>query len=109
MLVFYAFAKAGLAQSSSTTTDSLRPKVATLDVSYLYGSILLHNPDISHLITHHPKGILLSYNRKTYGEEEWQSRYGFPDWQNQRCLSRHGEYISRWRLTACTVILIFTS
>lgn len=56
------------------------PKISTLDVSYMYGTILQHNPDISHLITDHPTGILLSYNRKTFGEKEWQSRFGFPDW-----------------------------
>lgn len=70
-----AFAKAVTAQ----TTEAF-PKVATLDASFLYGSILEHNPDIAHLITDHPTGILLSYNRKTFGEEEWQSRFGFPDW-----------------------------
>ncbi len=56
------------------------PKTATLDVTLMQGTILQHNPDISHLITDHPTGILISYNRKTFGEKEWQSRYGFPDW-----------------------------
>ncbi|MCM4164381.1 MULTISPECIES: acyloxyacyl hydrolase [unclassified Arenibacter] len=51
----------------------------TLDVSQFYGSVLLHNPDISHLITNHPGGIILGYNRKTYGDEEWQQRYNYPD------------------------------
>jgi hypothetical protein len=74
-VVVLAFAKAATAQSIESV-----PKVATLDGSYLYGSILQHNPDIAHLITDHPTGVLLSYNRKTYGEQEWESRYGFPDW-----------------------------
>ena len=75
LVVFLAFAKAVTAQSTEQF-----PKVATLDVSLMHGTILQHNPDISHLITDHPKGVLLSYNRKTFGEEEWESRYGFPDW-----------------------------
>jgi len=51
----------------------------TLDASQFYGSVLLHNPDISHLITNHPGGVILSYNRKTYGDEEWQELYNYPD------------------------------
>lgn len=52
----------------------------SIEVDYFYGSILEHNPDISHLITHHPDGIILAYNRKTYGFNEWESRYNYPDW-----------------------------
>lgn len=55
------------------------PKKHTLDVSQFYGSILLHNPDISHLIAAHPAGLILGYNRKTYGTKEWHSLYNYPD------------------------------
>ena len=51
----------------------------SFDASAFYGSILLHNPDISHLITEHPAGIILGYNRKTYGHEDWQEGYNYPD------------------------------
>jgi len=51
----------------------------SLDLNAFYGSILLHNPDISHLITEHPAGIIFSYNRKTFGEETWQQAYNYPD------------------------------
>lgn len=54
-------------------------KYFSLDASYFYGSILEHNPDIAHLITDHPNGFLLSFNRKTYGLEKWESRYNYPD------------------------------
>ncbi|AZQ43558.1 acyloxyacyl hydrolase [Nonlabens ponticola] len=76
------FAKAGFSQSNSNSTsnDKNLDKIFTIDASYLYGTILQHNPDISHLITDHPTAILLSYNRKTYGGQEWQSRYNFPDY-----------------------------
>lgn len=71
------------AQQDSLETlqnTTLKKPIATFDASYLYGSILQHNPDISHLITDHPTGVLLSYNRKTFGDEEWQARYNYPDY-----------------------------
>ncbi|MBS9462304.1 acyloxyacyl hydrolase [Flagellimonas sp. 389] len=54
-------------------------KKYVLDASQYYGSILLHNPDISHLITEHPGGVILGFNRKRYGNEEWESQFGYPD------------------------------
>tara|TARA_R100000306_G_scaffold12304_3_gene14825 strand:- start:56452 stop:57591 length:1140 start_codon:yes stop_codon:yes gene_type:complete len=55
-------------------------KPFSLEADYFYGSILEHNPDIAHLITDHPTGFILSYNRKTYGFNEWERRYQYPDW-----------------------------
>ncbi|HEU4496667.1 MAG TPA: acyloxyacyl hydrolase [Flavobacterium sp.] len=52
----------------------------TLDASYFYGSILPHNNTVRHLITEHPDGILVSLNKKTFGEKEWQAAYNFPDY-----------------------------
>ena len=54
--------------------------ISTLDINYFYGSILEHNPDISHLITDHPTGFILSYNQKTFGQKAWESLYNYPDW-----------------------------
>jgi len=51
----------------------------TFDASAFYGSIILHNPDITHLITEHPAGFILGYNRKTYGLEDWEQWYNYPD------------------------------
>lgn len=59
--------------SNSTGRDSF------LDFTPFYGSVLLHNTDISHLITHHPRGFILGWNTRTYGEEAWQSDFGYPD------------------------------
>ncbi|MBT8308995.1 MAG: acyloxyacyl hydrolase, partial [Flavobacteriaceae bacterium] len=56
------------------------PTLFTFDANTFYGTILEHNPDISHLITDHPTGMILAYNRKTYGFEDWESRYNYPDW-----------------------------
>lgn len=50
-----------------------------MDISQFNGSILLHNPDISHLITEHPAGFIVGFNRKRFGEQEWEADYGYPD------------------------------
>lgn len=55
------------------------PKKLVIDANQFYGSIVLHNPDISHLITDHPGGIILGLSRKRFGNEEWESLYGYPD------------------------------
>ena len=55
-------------------------KPYSVEADYFYGTILEHNPDISHLITDHPRGFFLSLNRKTYGFNEWERRYRYPDW-----------------------------
>ena len=55
------------------------PRVRNLDLNPFYGSVLLHNPDISHLIREHPAGFILGWNRKTFGAEAWEERYGYPD------------------------------
>ncbi|MCK5440766.1 MAG: acyloxyacyl hydrolase, partial [Maribacter sp.] len=51
----------------------------TFDLNQFYGSILLHNPDISHLISNHPVGLILAYNKKTYGQNEWEQDFKYPD------------------------------
>lgn len=51
----------------------------SFEANTFYGSIILHNPDVSHLITEHPSGLILGYNRKTYGHEDWQQGYNYPD------------------------------
>ncbi len=77
---YFAFAKACFSQQALLNSSSSNLPSYTIDLSYTYGTILEHNPDISHLITGHPEGALLRYNRKTYGDKEWESLYGFPDW-----------------------------
>lgn len=49
-----------------------------LEANYFSGTIIEHNPNIAHLITHHPEGLLLSFNKKTYGQETWERRYNYP-------------------------------
>ena len=57
-----------------------KSKPFSVDVNYFKGNIALHNNDILHLITGHPEGIIISWNRKTFGEESWQQRYNYPDY-----------------------------
>lgn len=72
-----------------------------IDASSFYGTIMEHNPDIAHLITEHPSGVILSYNKKTFGFKDWESRYNYPDWgfsyvyqdmKNQYLGENHGAY-----------------
>jgi hypothetical protein len=55
------------------------PKKWTIDLSSYYGSILLHNTDISHLINEHPAGFILGFNKKTFGYKVWEADYNYPD------------------------------
>ncbi|MBT8282076.1 MAG: acyloxyacyl hydrolase [Muriicola sp.] len=50
-----------------------------MDVTPFYGSILLHNTDISHLIREHPSGVILGFNKQTFGYEGWEAPFNFPD------------------------------
>lgn len=50
------------------------------DLNYFSGNIGLHNNDILHLISGHPEGVILSWNKKTFGTEDWQQRFNYPDY-----------------------------
>ena len=56
-----------------------KPSSFFVDANYFYGTILRHNKDISHLVTNHPEGLILSYNRKTFGYKRWEQEYNYPD------------------------------
>ena len=51
-----------------------------VDINYFKGNIALHNNDILHLIKGHPEGFILSWNKKTYGFNNWEQRYNYPDY-----------------------------
>lgn len=57
-----------------------KTSVSTFDVNYFHGNIALHNDDILHLITGHPEGVILSWNKKTFGFKDWEQRYNYPDY-----------------------------
>jgi len=66
-IVFFS----GFAQDKTNTTY--------FDLNYFKGNIGLHNKDILHLIKGHPEGMILSWNKKTYGFKEWEQRFNYPD------------------------------
>lgn len=47
--------------------------------SYLSGNILRHNKNVGHFLNDHPKGFLLSWNKKSFGKQDWEHRYNYPD------------------------------
>ncbi|WP_242082529.1 acyloxyacyl hydrolase [Aestuariivivens sediminis] len=51
-----------------------------IDVNYFKGNIALHNNDILHLIQGHPEGVIVSWSKKTYGFNDWEQRYNYPDY-----------------------------
>lgn len=51
-----------------------------IDINYFKGNIALHNNDILHLIKGHPEGFILAWNKKTYGFNDWEQRYNYPDY-----------------------------
>ncbi len=51
-----------------------------IEVNYFKGNIALHNNDILHLIKGHPEGVILSWNKKTFGNKAWEQRYNYPDY-----------------------------
>lgn len=51
-----------------------------VDVNYFKGNIAEHNTDILHLIKGHPEGVILSWNKKTYGLNDWEQRFNYPDY-----------------------------
>ncbi|MBL7472440.1 acyloxyacyl hydrolase [Robertkochia sediminum] len=51
-----------------------------LDLHYYYGTIMEHNPDLLHLITENPNGVIVSWNKRTDGSQDWHHLYNFPDY-----------------------------
>jgi len=51
-----------------------------VDINYFKGNIALHNNDILHLMKGHPEGYILSWNQKTYGFNDWEQRFNYPDY-----------------------------
>lgn len=50
------------------------------EVNGFRGNIMLHSPDMHHLITDHPTGTIISLLRKTDGSQEWHSTYNYPEY-----------------------------
>lgn len=53
---------------------------AFLDLHYYQGIIMEHNPDLLHLITGNPNGVIVGWNKQTDGSEDWHELYNYPDY-----------------------------
>lgn len=90
----FLFALVFILLNSSLFSQEDEKKPTSVEADFFYGNTLEHNPNIQHLITGHPTGFVFSYNRKTYGFNEWERRYNYPDigfsmaYQNM-----HNEYL----------------
>jgi len=73
-LFFVGLQFLSVAQEQKSTTFS------SIDINYFSGNIALHNDDILHLITGHPEGVIVSWNKKTFGKNTWEQRYNYPDY-----------------------------
>lgn len=51
----------------------------SIDVNYFYGNIVPHSNAIKHLITAHPEGVIISFNKRTFGNKAWEALYNYPD------------------------------
>lgn len=71
-LVFFIFSDVLFAQEYG--------EVGNIELTNFRGNILKHSEYIGHLITGHPDGFLISYNRKTFGRNEWEQAYNYPDY-----------------------------
>lgn len=76
------FPAISLAQDPGMTTVEVPapPETNNIEVSFFRGNIYRHTDYITHLVTGHPDGVLLSFNRQTFGAKEWQQSYNYPDY-----------------------------
>ncbi len=63
----------------STLGNAQLNKHTALQADFFYGNLLKHNPDVAHLVKGHPSGVILSWNKPTTGENDWEQRLNYPD------------------------------
>lgn len=54
-------------------------KSTYLQADLFSGNVIAHSPDANAFLQGHPIGVFISYNKKTFGQENWQARYNYPD------------------------------
>lgn len=77
---FFLFVFIFLTIQSSIFSQEKNQTPFSIEANYFTGNIFEHNKNIGHLITGHPEGFMLMYNKKTFGKTEAERRYNFPDW-----------------------------
>ncbi|WP_066223956.1 acyloxyacyl hydrolase [Formosa haliotis] len=65
---------------ASSLFSQEKKETSYFDVNYFRGNIALHNNYILHLIEGHPEGTIIGWNKKTFGNEDWQEGYNYPDY-----------------------------
>lgn len=63
---------------SSLTFSQEKIYTDAFQLDYLYGKIMDHSPNILHLIQGPTNGALLSWDRQTYGQRDWEQWYNYP-------------------------------
>ena len=67
------------AQVDSIKTSAAAPRAPLIVGAYWQGSIILaHTEAIQHLVTSHPTGFEVNFQRQTTGAEPWHGWYKFP-------------------------------
>lgn len=61
------------------SSNELPGKQSYFQAEYFYGNVLIHQPNIAHIVEGHPEGFILSWNKKNFGKEEWEQHYNYPD------------------------------
>lgn len=64
---------------STGYAQNSKKKPTYVQAEYFYGNIIAHSPDSYVFINGHPEGVLISWNQKNYGNEDWESHYNYPD------------------------------
>lgn len=57
-----------------------QPKHYAIQLEYLYGNIIKHRKNISHLAVSNPSGVSVSFNKKTTASNKDMANYNFPDY-----------------------------
>lgn len=65
---------------SFSATAQQKNETVSVEIDHFRGNIYEHTQYITHLIDGHPNGFLLSVNKQTYGDAEWQQVYNYPDY-----------------------------
>ena len=65
---------------SAIAFSQQKKQTTIVDVDFLAGNVMQHAPDLGHLVSGHPIGTMISFSKKTFGSEEWQSAYNYPDY-----------------------------
>lgn len=57
-----------------------KTETTALDVQYFRGNAMAHTDDLQHFLQGHPDGVYINLYQKTYGHQEWQKVFNYPDY-----------------------------